>query len=410
MRPEILFLAHRIPYPPNRGDKMRSWHLLRHLGSLATVHLAAFADDEADAAHLPALREAMGGALGEAHVEPLGRNRFAWAVRALRRLEPIAVTAFHSPSMAGFVDRILAKRPISGLFAFSVQMAQFVPAGRRPPFVMDFVDFDSAKYRDYAARGWSPRALVYRREAKRMLAFEKAVAARADVGLFVSDVEVAMFRQAGAPASADIRTLANGIDMAFYDPKAGFAPLADRPDGPLIVFTGQMDYRPNIEAVVNFATRVLPLIRAARPDAGFAIVGRHPVPSVAALTGAGVTVTGEVPDVRPWLAASALVVAPLEVARGVQNKVLEAMAMARPVVASTGAYLGIQAEPGRDLIVADGAEAQAEAVLALLADQGRANAMGAAARRRMEQAYGWDAQLAPLAAMLGLDARREQAA
>lgn len=410
MKPEILFLAHRIPYPPNRGDKMRSWHLIRHLGRFATVHLAAFADDEADAAHLPALRDAMGGALGEAFVDPIGRNRFAWAARALVRGEPMAVTAFQSQAMTRFVARIFAERPIAAAIGFSVQMAQFVPSDRRFPFVMDFCDLDSAKYAQYSAS--SPlRALVYKREAAKLLDFEKKAAVRADIGLFVSDVEADLFRKAGAPAGADIRTLANGIDMDFYDPAAGFAPLAPAPDNPLIVFTGQMDYRPNIEAVVAFAREVLPRVHAVRPDVRFAIVGRKPVPAVTALAGeeAGVIVTGEVEDVRPWLAAAALVVAPLKVARGVQNKVLEAMAMARPVVASTGAFLGIDAQPGRDLIVADGAEAQSQAVLELLADEDRAREMGGAARRRMEQGYSWDAQLAPLAAMLGLAGRREAA-
>ena len=409
MKPEILFLAHRIPYPPNRGDKMRSWQLIRHLGRFATVHLAAFADDEADAAHLPALREAMGGALGEAFVEPIGRNRLAWAARALVRGEPMAVTAFQSQAMRRFVARIFAERPIAAAIGFSVQMAQFVPSERRCPFVMDFCDFDSAKYAQYAAKG-SLRGLVYKREAATLLAFEKKAAARADIGLFVSDAEADLFRKAGAPAGADIRTLANGIDMDFYDPAAGFAPLAPAPGGPLIVFTGQMDYRPNVDAVVAFAREVLPRIHALRPDVAFAIVGRKPAPAVTALANRdGVIVTGEVEDVRPWLAAAALVVAPLDVARGVQNKVLEAMAMARPVVASTGAFLGIDAKPGRDLVVADGAKAQAEAVLALLADEGRARDMGRAARRRMEQGYGWDARLAPLAAMLGLAGRREAA-
>jgi sugar transferase (PEP-CTERM/EpsH1 system associated) len=404
MKPEILFLAHRIPYPPNRGDKMRSWHLIRHLGTLATVHLAAFADDEADAGHLPALREAMGGALGEAHIETFSHSRVRWATRALTRRHPIAVSAFHSGAVARFAARLAAERDLAALFAFSVQMAQFVPRGWRRPYVMDFVDFDSAKYAQYGAEG-SWRSLVYRREARRLLAFEKAAAARADIGLFVSDVEIDLFRQAGAPAGADLRALPNGIDMTFYDPAASFAPLTPAPDGALIVFTGQMDYRPNIEAVTGFAEDVLPRIRAVRPDARFAIVGRKPVPAVTQLAErAGVIVTGEVADVRPWLAAAALVAAPLNVARGIQNKVLEAMAMARPVVASTGAFLGIHAEPGRDLIIADGAEAQAEAALSLLADPERATEIGRAARRRMEAGYSWHAQLAPLAGMLGLAA------
>ena len=401
---EILFLAHRIPYPPDRGDKMRSWHLLKHLGRIATVHLGTFADDEADAGHLDALRDAMAGGLGEAYVEPR-RRRLSQPIRALLRREPIAVAAFHSRGMQQFADRMLARPQVRAIFAFSIQMAQFVPAGERRRYVMDFVDFDSAKYAEYGAGPWSAYRLVHRREAARMLDLERKTASRADLGLFVTGAEAALFRSRAKPDNADIRALPNGIDLAFYDPAAPFAPLDAPCTGPLIVFTGQMNYWPNMAGVAAFVRNVFPLIRSARPDACFAIVGRHPAPAVAELgREEGVIVTGEVADVRPWLAAASVVVAPLEIARGVQNKVLEAMAMGRPVVASSGAFLGIDAEPGRDLLVADGAEAQAEAVLALLGDPGRAAAMGKAARQRMEKGYSWDAQLAPLAGMLGLDA------
>jgi len=410
MRPEILFLSHRIPFPPNRGDKIRSWHVLRHLGRLATVHLATFADDAADAAHLPALRAAMDGTLGEAYVEPLGHNKLGWLARALVRRSSIGVAAMNSSAMRAFVDRILRERPIRAIYAFSVQTAQYVPMARGPRFVMDFVDFDSVKYADYAASPLSPGALVNRWEANRLLAFEKEVAARADIGLFVTEAEAALFRQCLPSNHADIRALSNGIDLDFFDPDARFDALAPTPAGPLIVFTGQMDYRPNIEGVTRFADEVLPLVRAAHPNARFAIVGRRPPPAIETLGQRdGVIVTGEVPDVRPWLAAASVVVAPLEIARGLQNKVLEAMAMARPVVASTGAFLGIEAEPGRDLLVADGAEAQAGAVLSLLDDEARAVAIGRAGRRRMIEGYGWDAQLGPLAAMLGLAERKRAA-
>lgn len=409
MKPELLFLAHRIPYPPNRGDKMRSWHLLRHLGQFATVHLGAFADDAADAAHLEALRAAMGGSLGEAYIEPRHRSKL-WPLRALLRNQPAALAAFHgSGGMTAFAGKMLARPQVTGVFAFSIQMAQFVPAAYARPFVMDFVDFDSAKFADYAATSTGLRKLAYRRETWRLRAYEKQVAERADVSLFVSEAEAALFRDVAQPRGADVCAIGNGIDLHSYDPDAAFAPLADPPAKPLIVFTGQMDYRPNVEAVRAFATEVMPAIRKLY-DARFAIVGRRPDPSVRALDGQdGVIVTGEVADVRPWLKAAEVVVAPLRIARGIQNKVLEAMAMARPVVASSGAFQGIDAQPGRDLLVADGDDAQVDAVLTLFEEPERAEAMGKAARARMISHYGWDAQLAPLAAMLGLDVRKAAA-
>jgi sugar transferase (PEP-CTERM/EpsH1 system associated) len=397
---EILFLAHRIPFPPDRGDKIRSFNILKHLCGLAKVHLACFADDEADAAHLAGLRQALGGALGDCHVEVREISRAAAGARALLSGKPVSLTLFDSGAMRGFVSRILAGPEVSTAFAFSGQMAQFVPAGTR--LVMDFVDMDSAKFEAYAEQS-GPLAAVHRREARRLFAFERDTAARAAVSLFVSEAEADLFRTRAALPQASIRALHNGVDLDFYRP--GAVSPAPAPGRPLIVFTGQMDYAPNADAVAWFAQEVLPQI----PGAHFAIVGRNPTDAVKRLAGSRVTVTGSVPDTRAWLAAADVVAAPLRIARGVQNKVLEAMAMGRPVVASPAAHEGIEAEAGRDLVVAESAEDQARAIRHLLSDPTRAAALGAAARRRMEEAYSWDARLAPLAELIGAPAQRAAA-
>jgi sugar transferase (PEP-CTERM/EpsH1 system associated) len=393
--PSILFLAHRIPFPPDRGDKIRSWHELKYLSRVARVHLACFADDEADAAHLPALREALKGRLGEARVEIRRTGKAAAGARALLEGRPVSLTLFDSAPLRDFVRRLLATRDIGTIFAFSGQMAQFVPVRAPQRFVMDFGDMDSEKFAAYAGEG-GLMAPIHRREARTLFAFERAVAARADVSLFVSEAEAALFRARVSLPGADIRALENGVDLRFYDPAAPVAP-AEAPR-PLAVFTGQMDYAPNIDAVSWFAREALP--RA--PGLHFAIVGRNPPEAVKKLAGERILVTGAVDDVRAWLAAADLVVAPLRIARGIQNKVLEAMAMAKPVVASPAAFEGIRAEPGRDLLVADGVEEQARAIAGLLADPARAAGIGTAARKRMEEAYRWDAQLAPLAEIAGL--------
>jgi len=408
---DILFLAHRIPYPPNRGDKIRSWHMLKHLAGLGRVHLACFADDDADAAHLDALRSALGGALGEAHVEVRRTGKFTAAAQALRTDRPISLAMFDSAQMRPFVTKTLARADIGAVFVFSGQMAQFVPERVRQRFVMDFVDVDSAKFADYAGEGGGPMRWVHAREAVKLLAFERATAARADASLFVSDAEAALFKARTELSNASIQVVQNGIDLDFYDPRAAFdrLPAAERGKGPLVVFTGQMDYAPNVAAVTGFAERVMPLVVQARPDARFAIVGRNPAAAVARLAGPSVIVTGAVADIRSWIAAADIVVAPLRIARGIQNKLLEAMAMARPVVASPEAFRGIDAEPGRDLIVADTAPDQAGAVLHLLANPDYAAGIGAAARRRMETVYRWEAKLAPLAHILGLDERQAAA-
>ena len=403
MKPELLFLAHRIPFPPDRGDRIRSWHLLRELGRHARVHLATFTETEADESQIAPLRAALGESLGESHFEQRVLNTPKTVLRALRRRESLVNAAYYSPGLQAFVDRIVAERPIATIVAFSFQMAQYVPAG--PRFVMDFCDVDSAKFASYAEADRRLLWLIHKHEAFRIRALERDIAARADLSLFITEAETALFRAQAGPIKADVRALSNGIDLAFYDPAAQFPPLDQEVPGPLLVFTGQMTYRPNVEAVTAFADEVLPRIRRVRPDACFAIVGREPSAEVKALAERpGIIVTGEVPDVRPWLAAAAVVVAPLAIARGIQNKVLEAMAMARPVVATPGAFNGIEAEPGRDLVIAEAPEAQAEAILALLADPARAAALGQAARRRMVEGYSWDAKLAPLAEMAGLAA------
>jgi sugar transferase (PEP-CTERM/EpsH1 system associated) len=393
---DILFLAHRIPFPPDRGDKIRSWHLLRHASALARVHLACFADDEADAAHLPALRAAIGDRLGEAHVEVRRSGKASAGARALLGRKPVSLTLFDSARLRAFVDRQLATGRIGTVFAFSGQMAQFVPERVRQRFVMDLCDVDSAKFAQYAEEGAGPMRWVHRREAQRLAAFEAATAERADAVTFVSEAEAALFRR--RTGLANIHALSNGIDLGFFDPEADFPRLApeERGEGPLLLFTGQMDYPPNIDAVCWFAQHVLPMVTGAR----FVVAGRNPTAEVRALASDRIIVTGAVPDIRTWLAAADLVVAPLRIARGIQNKVLEAMSMASPVVATGAAFEGIEAEPGRELIVADGAKGMAQACRRLLASPADAQALARAARGRMEQSYSWEQRLAPLSDLL----------
>ena len=403
---ELLFLAHRIPFPPDRGDKIRSWHVLRHLAQRARVHLACFADDGADAAHLEGLRAALGDRLGEVHVEVRTTSKAAAAANALRTGKPLSLTLFDSATMRRFVAGRLADARVRGVYVFSGQMAQFVPPRISQRFVMDFVDMDSEKFASYAADGAGVMRHVHAREAKKLFAFERAVAARADVSLFVSDAEAALVRARSGAAA--VCGMANGIDSDFFRREADFPVLgaAERGTAPIILFTGQMDYRPNVDAVCWFARSVLPLV----PGARFVIAGRNPAPEVTALAAENVTVTGGVADMRSWLAAADVVVAPLLIARGIQNKVLEAMAMARPVVASPAAFEGIEAEPGRHLLVAQQPLTFAEHINRLIGDPAWASQLGTAARDHVCRTYRWEARLAPLAGMLGMDPATRAAA
>ncbi|HEX7742235.1 MAG TPA: TIGR03087 family PEP-CTERM/XrtA system glycosyltransferase, partial [Sphingobium sp.] len=311
------------------------------------------------------------------------------------------VSLFDHPDLHRWVARTLAERPIAAIVGYSVQMAHFVPVlPDNVRFVMDFVDFDSAKYAAYGVQGAGPMSWVHRREGRLLLDFERETAARTDLSAFVSEAEAALFRQASGMGSDRIVAIENGVALDYFDPAAEFE-RTERGQGPLLVFTGQMDYRPNIEAVDSFARGALPAIRAVHPDARFAIVGRNPTAQVWALEQLpGVIVTGEVPDVRGWLAAADVVVAPLRIARGIQNKVLEAMAMARPVVASPEAAEGIDASDGAHLLIASDPLQEAEKINALLADPVLAVRLSRAARERMEERYRWSATLRDLPAMV----------
>jgi len=393
---DILFLTHRIPYPPDRGDKIRGFNIVRYLSTRKRVHIIAFADDSRD------LKRKNGLAPFTGNRSIIWRSKPRWlaALQALAFRRPVSLTAFENGLVQEAVNNLLARHSIDTIFVFSSQMAQYLPAKPRQKVIMDFVDMDSAKFEAYAKTSSGLTQWMMQREAQLLLAHEKSVASKVDASLFVSAEEAALFQE--RTGAKRVHVVENGIDTDYFDPAASYKQIETT--GALIVFTGQMDYRPNIEAVTWFVETIMPHVRVAHPNARFAIVGRSPSDAVRALARQpGVIVTGEVADVRGWLAAAAVVVAPLKLARGVQNKVLEAMAMARPVVASLAAAEGID---HADTIRTGGTVGEiAEEVNRLLADPVKAAALGAAAREQVKKRYGWDARLAVLDTILGMSAK-----
>lgn len=401
MTGEILFLAHRMPFPPNRGDKIRSHHILKRLVEIAPVHVATFADDPADLAEEPAL-----AALAASYALVPRRKPLAIAgLEALARGVPVSLTAFADRRLHDYVARVLGERPITAIYVFSGQMGQYVPASFQDRVIADFVDVDSAKFDAYGRAGRGVRGWIDRREGIKLRAVEGRLAKRAAISLLISQPEADLFAQrlpAAQRDACDIRVLGNGIDAGV------FAPGAVQPEprmlalaGPRLIFTGQMDYAPNVAAVVRTAERLLPAVRERFAGASFHVVGRNPVAAVQALERMpGCHVWGGVPDMRTWLAAADAAVVPLELARGVQNKVLEAMAMALPVVLTSDAATGISATLAQDFAIADDDAGLIAAITGLCGDPAAARAMGQAARQYVLGHQSWGAALAPLEAVM----------
>ena len=312
--------------------------------------------------------------------------------------KPVSLTAFHSARLADWVQETIARHPISAIVVFSGQMGQYIPAGFTGRVIIDLCDVDSAKFEGYAEAG--ERVWLNAREARLLGAEEQRLARRCDAAIFITREEAALFRSRGsAHNTARIEVVGNGIDADAFDYRRVNAHTALSGEvGPHFVFTGQMDYRPNEAAALWAIEHFIGAARQRYPGAVFHVVGRKPTPALLAHRNTpGVRIWGEVPDVRPFLAGATCVLAPLQIARGVQNKVLEAMAMARPVLLSPQAATGIDARDSEHWMVA---KADPAAMLArfeaLMADDGAAARMGQAARDFVLANHAWDAKLAPL--------------
>lgn len=393
----VLYLVHRIPFPPNKGDKVRSYHLLKHLAAQHRVFLGTFIDDPEDAVHVERVRT-MCADLHVAELSPrLAKLR---SLKGLWTNQALSLGYYSDKRLRSWVDQILLEQKIDAIVIFSSVMAQYIdclskPGG--PTVLVDFVDVDSAKWTQYADNHKWPMSWVYKREGLRLLDFERAVAASAKRSFFVTNNEAELFRQLAPNSSDRLEVISNGVDADFFSTDLSFA----SPFGTNItheshlsvVFTGAMDYWPNIDAVNWFVASILPELRRRWPSLCFYIVGRNPPATVLTLACDFVVVTGTVTDVRPYLQYASVVVAPLRIARGIQNKVLEAMSMSRPVVASRSCVDAIDARSEEGLIPADTATDFVREISALLQDPDRAAEMGRLGRERVMATYSWQAHL-----------------
>ena len=398
---DLIFISHRIPFPPDKGEKIRGLNLLKHLSQRYRIHLGCLMDSPDDPGHLETLREWCTNVAGF----PIdkGRQKLSALLR-LRPGRPLMLDYYRHPGLHAWVREAMARTPMDITYIYSVAMMPYVEHLKQPGMILDAQDIDSEKWTTYAKDAGFPMRHVWSREGRTLFAYERQAAMAAEATLFVSPQEAQRFAELAPETAARVHAVENGVDLDRFSPALTFeTPFQD--PGPNLVFTGNMDYWPNADAVSWFAADVMPLLRQAWPTAQFHVVGANPGPEVTALgTRPGISVTGRVPDVRPYVAHADVCVAPLRIARGIQNKVLEAMAMGRPVVASPQAFEGVRAEAGRDLLVADGAAGMAATIGAVL--DGAHPGLAAAGRAAVEDGYAWSATLARLDTILAASGPR----
>lgn len=386
---KLLYLVHRLPYPPNKGDKISSNNMLNYFSARWRVHLGTFVDDPDDWQYVDMVREKC----EDSCIVNLPRyKRFTGSLHGLLTGKALSLGYYDNAELQNWVRATIQRECPDAVLVFSGVMGRFVK-GLLPadvPVVFDAEDVDSEKWRSYASAKRWPLSWLYRREADKLLSYEREMAASTHVSLFVSAEEAALFKQLAPESAGKAHYRTQGVDSAYFDPQLSYENPYEAGQK-VLVFTGAMDYWPNVEAVKWFCDHALQGIREQVPDFLFCIVGMKPTEEVRQLgTRPGVRVTGGVPDVRPFLHFALAACLPLQLARGIQNKALEAMAMCLPVLATQQALVGIVDYPGVLSIAANDAQDMTDAALELLA---RPRQMNTAGRACVLEYYNWDTNL-----------------
>jgi sugar transferase (PEP-CTERM/EpsH1 system associated) len=378
----ILYLCHRIPYPPNKGDKIRSYHQIKFLSQHHSIYLACLIDDPDDWQYVDPLRSMC------RIVEAVERKGFQkwWRIgKALIGGQPLSLGAFFVPELQKKIQVILEKESIDRIVIFSSPMAEYVKHISSIPKIIDFVDMDSEKWRAYAQIKSFPLSSLYNIEAARLGQYELDVAKICEESLVISQEEAHVIRERSNQMVVP-KVLPNGVDYEYFSPKFDVQRTKQ-----IIVFTAAMDYFPNVDGALFFCREILPRIHQVIPQAQFLVVGRNPVASLRKMAERmpQVQVTGTVHDVRPYLSEAMVAVVPLRIARGVQNKILEAMAMELPVVGTTQAFQGLRVASEHGMHVADDPGEFADVVVKILGNPERARACGVSARQFVTSHYDW---------------------
>jgi sugar transferase (PEP-CTERM/EpsH1 system associated) len=393
---DLLFLSHRIPYPPDKGDKIRAWNILQHLAGSYRIHLGTFVDAREDVQHLGVLEGLCASVFWRPLSPGLAKLR---SLRSLLSGAPLTAGYFGDERFRAGINDIIIRHKPNVVYAFSSAMTPYVTECDNARVIIDMVDVDSEKWRQYAAASSGLGKWVYSREGRLLLKLEREAARVADAVLFVSRAEAELFTSLAPETTTRTHFVTNGVDAEHFCPSLEFpTPFGDRP---AIVFTGMMNYRPNVDAMEWFVEHVMPRLRTQPGAPELWIVGAKPTRAVRALARPDVHVTGRVPDVRPYLRHAMAVVAPLRIGRGIQNKVLEAMAMGAAVVATPEAREGLERSQDNELLTADSADRFAEALIRIF--NGELPGIGARARARVVHDYLWETTLTPLDALVDAD-------
>ena len=396
-RPTVLVLTHRTPFPPDKGDRIRTFNVLRFLSPHTDVHLACLADEPVS----PEQHEGMSRLAKRVGVVPIGRSRWIRALASLAIGGTASQGAFRSTGLTNLLRSWARETRYDACLLSASSLVEYMelPELRQTTAVVDLIDLDSQKWLDYAAAG-GLKAWLYRREGSRLRQVEKQLSQRFRAAVVVSEVEADLYRQFG-PAEL-VHVIPNGVDLDYFAPQTGV------PQAMNCVFVGALDYKPNVLGASWFCQKVWPELMRRNPEARCQLVGRKPAAAIAALASIpGVDVVGQVPDVRPYLASASVVIAPLQIARGIQNKVLEALSMAKAVVASPQAFAGIAAKAGKHLVAATEAETWVGEIEKLWKSPAERSRLGSAGREFVLANHCWQTCLEPLAGLMGISATLE---
>ncbi len=382
---KILFVSHRIPYPPNKGDKLRAFHILKHLAQKHEVDLACVSDNKQDLSYVADLKPYCGD-ISAVYISPF-ESRLNY-LRYLFSKFPITLGHFYSGQFKRQLNSLIAQGKYDLICVFSVAMSQYVLEVDHIPKLLDLVDADCQKWLSYAEYAKFPLSFIYRLEGKRTREYEKAVCPKFTACTVVSEAEKHILEQF-VPAD-NLHVVANGIDQKPYRPYADYK----KPEEQNLLFVGGMFYFAYIDGILHFYNHAFEHIKKAFPKLKFYIVGADPAPEVLKLANdPNVRVTGFVDDLMPYLKKATVYVVPLRMAPGIQNKILEAMAMNIPVVSTSAAIQGIDAKPGRDVIVADDPKSFADGVIRLLKEPQLRHDLIQNAKKLIDEKYDWQKNL-----------------